>query len=207
VPNKQYADPKSVQLGLDVIGGPSRLTVTDCKAHPAYVGRTLEEIAKAEGISPVALFSKIIEEGGADVIGHTMLTEDVETFYRQPWVMVGSDGGIANDHPRGAGTYPRVLGRFVRERKLFPLEEAIRKMTSLPAKRVGLSDRGRIAPGMKADLVLFDPATVIDRSTFEEPRRLSEGIVWVAVNGQPVWENGKTTAARPGRVLTGKGLK
>ena len=207
VPNKQYFDEKSVQLGLDVIGGPSRLTVTSCKAHPAYVGRNLEEIAKAEGITPVALFSKIIKDGGADVIGHTMLTEDVETFYRQPWVMVGSDGGINNDHPRGAGTYPRVLGRFVRERKLFPLEEAIRKMTSMPAKRVGLSDRGKIAPGMKADLVLLDPATVIDRSTFEEPRKLSEGIVWVAVNGAPVWENGKVTGARPGRALAGKGSK
>lgn len=205
VPNKEYSDRESVELGLKVVGGPSRLTVTACKAHPSYAGRNLEEIAKAEGITPVALFSKIIEDGGADVIGHTMLTEDVETFYRQPWVMVGSDGGVANDHPRGAGTYPRVLGRFVRERKLFPLEEAIRKMTSLPAKRMDLSDRGRIAPGMKADLVLFDPATVIDRSTFEEPRKLSEGIVWVAVNGQPVWESAQTTGARPGRVLPGRG--
>ncbi len=207
VPNKQYFDPASVERGLKDVGGPSRITVTDCEAHPAYAGRTLEQIAAAEGISAVELFSRIIKDGGADVIGHTMLTPDVETFYRQPWVMVGSDGGIASDHPRGAGTYPRVLGRFVREKKLFTLPEAIRKMTSLPARRVGLSDRGRIAPGMKADLVLFDPATVIDRSTFEEPRKLSEGIVWVAVNGQAVWEGGKTSGARPGRVLTGKGGK
>ena len=77
-------------------------------------------------------------------------------------------------------------------------------MTSLPARRLSLSDRGRIAPGMKADLVLFDPATVIDRSTFEEPRKLAEGIVWVAVNGQAVWEKGKATGARPGRVLVGR---
>jgi N-acyl-D-aspartate/D-glutamate deacylase len=121
--------------------------------------------------------------------------------------MVASDGGLGSDHPRGAGTFPRVLGRFVREKKLFPLEEAIRKMTSLPARRVSLTDRGKIAPGMKADLVLFDPATVIDRSTFEEPRKLSEGIVWVAVNGQAVWEDGKPTGARPGRVLPGKGAR
>ena len=204
VPNKQYFDAKSVQLGLDVIGGPSRLTVTSCEAHPAYVGRNLAEIAEAEGIAPVALFSKIIKDGGADVIGHTMLTEDVETFYRQPWVMVASDGGIANDHPRGAGTFPRVLGRFVREKRLFSLEEAVRKMTSLPARRMGLSDRGRIAPGMKADLVLFDPVRIIDRSTFEEPRKLSEGIVWVAVNGKAVWESGKATGERPGRALAFK---
>ena len=205
VPNKQYFDEASVERGLKDVGGPARITVTDCEAHPSYAGRNLEQIAAAEGISAVELFSKIIKDGGAEVIGHTMLTEDAETFYRQPWVMVGSDGGIQNDHPRGAGTYPRVLGRFVREKKLFSLEEAIRKMTSLPARRVGLADRGRIAPGMKADLVLFDPATVIDRSTFEEPRKLSEGITWVAVNGQTVWEGGKPSGARPGRVLPGPG--
>jgi N-acyl-D-amino-acid deacylase len=205
VPNKQYFDPESVERGLRDVGGPARITITGCEAHPAYAGRTLEEIARAEGIPAWELFSKIIRDGGADVIGHSMTEEDVLTFYRQPWVMVGSDGGIANDHPRGAGTFPRVLGRFVREEKVLPLQEAIRKMTSLPARRVGLSDRGRIAPGMKADLVLFDPVKVIDRSTFEEPRKLAEGIVWVSVNGQTVWEDGKSTGARPGRVLSLKG--
>ena len=119
----------------------------------------------------------MVRDGGADIIGHSMKEEDVLALYKQPWVMVASDGGIDNDHPRGAGTFPRVLGRFVREKHLFTLEEAIRKMTSLPASRMKLADRGRIAPGMKADLVLFDPATVIDRSTFAEPRRLAEGIV------------------------------
>ena len=130
-----------------------------------------------------------------------MKTEDVDTFYRQPWVMVASDGGIGADHPRGAGTFPRVLGRFVREKHLFTLEEAVRKMTSLPASRMSLKDRGRIAPGMKADLVLFNPETVIDRSTFEEPRKLSEGIELVVVNGEAVWSAGKPTGAKPGRVL------
>ncbi|HEY4230815.1 MAG TPA: D-aminoacylase [Thermoanaerobaculia bacterium] len=207
VPNKQYFDKESVDRGLHDVGGPANIMVTACQAHPSYAGRNLEQIAAAEGITATELFMKIIKDGGADVIGHTMLEPDVLTFYRQPWVMVASDGGIGSDHPRGAGTFTRVLGRFVREKKLFPLEEAIRKMTSLPARRVSLSDRGKIAPGMKADLVLFDPATVIDRSTFEEPRRLSEGIVWVAVNGQAVWEDGKPTGARPGRVLTGKGAR
>jgi N-acyl-D-amino-acid deacylase len=202
VPNKRYFDRESVERGLKDVGGPTRITITACKAHPAYSGRTLEQIARAEGISAADLFSKIIRDGGADVIGHSMTEEDVLTFYRQSWVMVASDGGIANDHPRGAGTFPRVLGRFVREKKLMPLEEAIRKMTSLPARRVGLSDRGRIAPGMNGDLVLFDPAKVIDRSTFEEPRKLAEGIVWVSVNGQAVWEGGRVTGARPGRALS-----
>jgi N-acyl-D-amino-acid deacylase len=205
VPNKQYFDPPSVERALSDVGGPSRVTITACKAHPAYAHRNLEEIAKAEGITPVALFSRIVKDGGADVIGHSMKTEDVEFFYRQPWVMVASDGGIDAAHPRGAGTFPRVLGRFVRERHLFTLEEAVRKMTSLPASRVKLSDRGRIAPGMKADLVLFNPKTVIDRSTFEDPQRLSEGIELVVVNGETVWSAGKPTGARPGRVLRGRG--
>ncbi len=202
VPNKQYDDPKSVDEALRVVGGPARITVTACEAHPGYAGRNLEEIARSEEISPVALYSKIVKDGGADIIGHSMKEEDVLAFYRQPWVMVASDGGIANDHPRGAGTFPRVLGRFVREKRLLSLEEAVRRMTSLPARRVGLKDRGTIAPGMKADLVLFDPAIVIDRSTFEEPRKLSEGIAMVFVNGEAVWAGGKPAGAKPGRVLT-----
>jgi N-acyl-D-amino-acid deacylase len=201
VPNKKYDDPPSVERALSDVGGASHVTITACKAHPSYAGKNLEEIAKAEGVTPVALFSKIVQDGGADVIGHSMKTEDVEIFYKQPWVMVASDGGIACDHPRGAGTYPRVLGRFVRERHLFTLEEAIRKMTSLPASRMKLSDRGRIAPGMKADLVLFDPKTVVDRATFDDPRRLSEGVVVVWVNGEAVWSGGKPTGAHPGRAL------
>ncbi|HVQ53636.1 MAG TPA: D-aminoacylase [Thermoanaerobaculia bacterium] len=201
VPNKQYFDAKSVDRALADVGGADRVTITACKAHPTYAGRNLAEIAKSEGVSTTDLFAKIVKDGGADVIGHSMKTEDVDTFYRQPWVMVASDGGIGADHPRGAGTFPRVLGRFVREKHLFTLEEAVRKMTSLPASRMSLKDRGRIAPGMKADLVLFNPETVIDRSTFEEPRKLSEGIELVVVNGEAVWSAGKPTGAKPGRVL------
>jgi len=201
VPNKQYFDAKSVDRALADVGGADRVTITACKAHPTYAGRNLAEIAKAEGISTADLFAKIVKDGSADVIGHSMKTEDVDTFYRQPWVMVASDGGIGADHPRGAGTFPRVLGRFVREKHLFTLEEAVRKMTSLPASRMSLKDRGRIAPGMKADLVLFNSETVIDRSTFEDPRKLSEGIELVVVNGEAVWSAGKPTGAKPGRVL------
>jgi N-acyl-D-amino-acid deacylase len=206
VPNKKYDDPESVDRALKDVGGPANISVTACKAHPNYAGRNLEEIARGENISPVALYSKIVRDGGADIIGHSMTEEDVATFYKQPWVMVASDGGIANDHPRGAGTFPRVLGRFVRKKHLFSLEEAVRKMTSLPAKRVGLKDRGTIAPGMKADLVLFNPDTVIDRSTFQEPRNLAEGIAVVVVNGVTVWADGKPTGAKPGRVLPGPAL-
>jgi N-acyl-D-aspartate/D-glutamate deacylase len=115
--------------------------------------------------------------------------------------MVGSDGGIGVRHPRGAGTYPRILGRYVRELHWLPLEEAIRKMTSFPASRLRLADRGLIKAGMKADLVLFDPARIIDRSTFQEPQTLAEGIARVFVNGVEVWRDGAVTGAKPGRPL------
>ena len=128
---------------------------------------------------------------------------DIRAFFAWPWTMVSSDGGIEYRHPRGAGSFPRVLGRFVRERKWLTLEEAIRKMTSLPASRLGLEDRGTIAAGRVADLVLFDPRTVIDNATFTEPFRLSSGIERVWVSGELVWD-GKPTGARPGRVLTRK---
>ncbi|HYB53799.1 MAG TPA: amidohydrolase family protein, partial [Thermoanaerobaculia bacterium] len=159
--------------------------------------------AKAESTTPVEIFIRIVKDGTADVIGHSMLEKDVHLFYEQPWVMVASDGGIASEHPRGAGTFPKVLGRYVREKRWLTLTEAIRKMTSLPARRLKLADRGVIRKGMKADLVLFDPKTVVDRSTFEKPQELAQGIEAVFVNGEAVWEKGKAPGARPGRVLTG----
>jgi N-acyl-D-amino-acid deacylase len=207
VPNKRYDDPGSVAEALADVGGAARITITECKAHPDYAGKTMEEIAKAEGITPVELYIRMIPEGGAGIIGHSMTEKDVETFYKRPWVMVGSDGGIDSSHPRGAGTFPRVLGRYVRELHWLTLPEAVRKMTSLPAKRLRLSDRGMIRPGAKADLVLFDPATVADRSTFAKPKELSVGIGMVWVNGETVWADGKTAGARPGRVLLAEGVE
>ncbi len=205
VANKEYDDPVSVEKSMADVGGPAKITITGCEKHPDYVGKNLEEIAKAQEISPVELYSRIVKDGGADIIGHSMTEKDVAVFYKQPWVMVGSDGGIDAAHPRGAGTFPKVLGRYVREKRWFSLPEAIRKMTSLPARRLKLADRGVIRTGMKADLVLFDPKTVIDRSTFEKPRELAEGIRMVFVNGEVVWQDGKATGARPGRVLPGAG--
>jgi N-acyl-D-amino-acid deacylase len=116
--------------------------------------------------------------------------------------MVSSDGGIGLRHPRSAGTYPRVLGRFVREKRWLTLEQAVRRMTSLPAWRLKLRDRGRLAKGLVADMVLFDPERVIDNATFDEPFRLSSGIEKVWVGGRLVWNDGKATGERPGRVLS-----
>jgi N-acyl-D-amino-acid deacylase len=202
VPDKRYDDPASVKEALDDVGGGHNVQITRLPMFPQFVGMRLDEVARAEGISEVAAYIRIVKDDDAGIIGHTMSEPDLRVFYEQPWTMVSSDGGVANNHPRGAGTFPRVLGLLVREQKWITLTEAIRKMTSMPAARLGLKDRGQIRAGMKADLVLFDPATVIDRSTFEEPRLLSAGIRQVWVNGALVWNDGQPGGAHPGRVLT-----
>ena len=122
--------------------------------------------------------------------------------------MIASDGGIpvfgkANPHPRNYGTFARVLAVYVQERKLITLEEAVRKMSSFPAQRLGLRDRGSIQAGFKADIVVFDPARVRDAATYDMPHQYAEGVALVIVNGQIVFENGAMTEARPGRVLYG----
>ena len=176
-------------------------TVTTCAAHHDYEFRTLAEVARTKGTTPVDVFTQIVNDGGAGVVVKSMVDADIKAFYRQPWVMVGSDGGIGMRHPRGAGTYPRVLGLYVRERSWLTLPEAIRKMTSMPADRLKLTGRGRIEAGKRADLVLFDPAAVSDRATFQKPHALSVGIRKVMVNGTLVWDAGKVTGALPGEAL------
>ena len=201
IPSGRHFDPVDVARGLADVGGPANVTIVSCRAHPEYEFKNMEEISRQEGITPVDLYMKIVRDGGAGVIGHTMKERDIEAFYRQSWVMVSSDGGIGSRHPRGAGSYPRVLGRYVRELRWLTLPEAIRKMTSLPAQRFRLRDRGLVRPGFKADLVLFDPARIIDRSTFQKPELISEGVKRVFVNGEEVWIDGKVTGNRPGRAL------
>jgi N-acyl-D-amino-acid deacylase len=201
IPSRRHDDPKAVAKGLADVGGANNVLITHCKAHSGYEGKTLEEVARERNTTPVDVYMQIVKDGGAGVVCRSMIEPDIKTFYTQPWVMVASDGGIGGRHPRAAGTFPRVLGRFVREKRWLTLEEAVRKMTSAPALRLGLADRGFIRKGMKADLVVFDPRRVIDRSTFKEPQLLSVGIERVYVNGQPVWEGGKTTGRLPGMVI------
>lgn len=202
IPNKQYEDPASVKRGLDDIGGAKNVQITRWKGHEQFVGQRLDAAARALGLSDIDAYIRFQRDDDAGMIGHAMIEDDLRTFYRQPWVMVASDGGIANNHPRGAGTFPRVLGLYVREKQWLTLPEAIRKMTTMPAARFGLKDRGAIRVGMKADLVLFDPATVIDHSTFEQPRALATGISKVWVSGGLVWTGAAVGTERPGRVLT-----
>jgi N-acyl-D-amino-acid deacylase len=211
VPNKQYEDPKSVAEALATYGGGTNLTITAFAPNPSYVGHTIAELAKSNHLSEVDMYIRLIREGDAanteaDIIGHSMIESDVKAFYQQPWVMVASDGGINAEHPRGAGTFPRVIGLYVREKGWLTLPEAIRKMTSLPAQRLNWKDRGVIREGAFADLVLFNPDTVIDRSTFADPKALPTGIEKVFVNGDLVWDSGKPTGARPGFVLGPLGL-
>ena len=201
VPNKRWDDPASVKEALDDVGGGRNIQITRLPTRRNYEGKRLDEIARAEGVSEVDLYIRLVKDEDAGIIGHTMIEEDMRAFYAQPWVMVGSDGGIGFRHPRGAGTFPRVLGRFVRENRWLTLPEAVRKMTTLPAARLGMKDRGRVAAGMKADLVLFDPALIIDRSTFDEPERRAFGVHTVFVNGVPVFSGNGSTGERPGVVL------
>lgn len=201
VVSRRHDDPAVVKKALDDVGGAENVLVTNCKAHRDYEGKNLDEIARDRKVSPVDVYIQIVKDGGASVVCRSMKESDIKTFYRQPWVMVASDGAEGGRHPRGAGTFPRVLGRFAREQQWFTLEEAVRKMTSAPATRLGLYDRGLIREGMKADIVLFDAKRVIDRSTFKEPLLTSDGISRVYVNGEPVWQDGKPTGALPGVVI------
>src|ERR1051325_2996417 len=201
VPDKRYDYPPSVQKALADVGGAQNVLVVRHAAHPDYEFRTLEAIAQAQHTTPVDLFIQIVKDGGAGVVCTSMVDEDIRAFYQQPWVMVGSDGGINTRHPRGAGTFPKVLGRYVREQKWLTLPEAIAKMTSMPADRLRLKDRGRLTKGAVADVVVFNPDTVNDRSTFSDPMTLPSGIEKVFVGGVRVWDGGKPAGGRSGSVL------
>ena len=201
VPSRKHEDRGEIETGLRNVGGADKVLITSCTAHRDYEMKTLEQIAAMKNTTPVDVYIQIVKDGGAGVVCNSMNEADVKAFYQQPWVMVASDGGIGSRHPRGTATFTKVLGRFVRENKWFSLEEAVRKMTSMPAARLRLKDRGMVKKGMKADLVLFDKDKVIDRATFASPQTLSEGIQTVFVNGVRVWAGGKITNNLPGAIL------
>ncbi len=175
------------------------------------IGKDLATIAGEWGLEPVdALMRLLEEEGSVGFIGHGMSQENVDRVLTHPLVMVGSDGSSmaprgeairSRPHPRSYGTFARVLGHYSRDRALFDLPTAVKKMTSMPADQIGISNRGRVAKGMKADLVIFDAEKVRDTATFDDPHRYAEGIRHVLVNGVGVVEEGAHTGARPGEVL------
>lgn len=188
-------------------GGPDGALVLYCPRTPQWEGRTLRQVGEAMGLSPVeAAFEIILANDGSDLACYdNMFEEDVRAVMRHPSTMIGSDSipaaAGAKAHPRSFGTHPRVLGRYVREEKVLSLEEAVRKMTGMPAARFGLERKGVLREGMDADLVVFDERTIRDRATFEDPLRLSEGVEYAFVAGQKVLDHGEATGLAPGRVL------
>jgi len=183
-----------------------------------YEGMTLTEIGKAMGKDPrdAVMDLVIADRGESSVITAIMSEDDVKTAMRNPLVGVGTDSGAqaedgklseSKSHPRAWGSFPRILGKYVRDEHVLTLEEAIRKMTSKAADRVHLSDRGVLRPGMKADITVFDPATIRDVSTFEDPRHYAVGVRQVFVNGRRVVADGVITSQRPGRALRGPGYR
>jgi len=198
-------------------GDPKNVQFSSCGFDPALAGKTLADLTRQRGLDVTVDNAAeatiwLVEQGGCSGIFHAISEEDIERILKYPATMIGSDGevpifGRANPHPRSYGTFARVLGVYVREKHDLTLEDAIRKMTSLPANRLKLTDRGVLRPGMKADIVVFDPATVRDTATYTQPHQYAEGFAQVVVNGQIVFERGEMTPARPGRVLYGPGRR
>jgi N-acyl-D-amino-acid deacylase len=210
---------ESVAIIRDERGGgdPKNVVVARCDWDASLSGMDLGAITKKRGL-PVTIENAaetamwIVEQGGAQGIFHAIGEEDLQRILVHPATMIASDGEIPifgknHPHPRSYGTFARVLGVYVRDRKLLPLETAVQKMSSFPAQRLGLVDRGVIKQGLKADIVVFYPATVRDTATFEKPHSYAEGVTHVLVNGQVAFENGAMTAARPGRVLYGPAVR
>lgn len=179
---------------VDIAGG----------SQQELVGRSLAEIGTRWGCRPFEAAVRLLLDAdfAVSMVIHAMAESDVSAFMRMPWRMGGTDALLGGKpHPRAYGSYPRILGHYVRERGLITLEEAVRQITGAPAQRLRLRDRGLIAPGMKADLCLFDPARIIDRATFSDPAQLPTGIAWVFVNGRPVLHEGIPTGEYPGMLL------
>ena len=188
------------------------ITRVKTEKNRSLIGKNLAEIAELWKIEPEDTLLRLLveEETRIEMVGYGMHPENVEMVLSHPLVMVGSDGysmaprgkmALARPHPRSYGTYPRVLGYYARERNIFDLPVVVKKITSMPADQIGLTDRGRISRGMKADIVVFDAAAVKDTATFENPHQYPLGIEYVLVNGELVVEKRKHTGATPGKVL------
>jgi N-acyl-D-amino-acid deacylase len=199
---------------IRLAGGPGRVVLTRSAitAHAELVGLSFEAIAELRGLTPAQAMIDVAWEarGQGSLVFHVMSEDDVETAVRSRFVGIGSDGHVglrqalpswALPHPRNYGTFPRVVGHYARERGVLALEDAIWKMTGLNAERMGLRDRGRVAEGCWADLVIFDPTTIGDRAVYQDPWVTASGIRWVIVNGHVAVENGRLTGERAGSVL------
>ena len=194
-------------------GDPKNVSIALCEWDASLAGKNLAEVTQQHGLAPTPENAAettlwLVERGGCRGVFHAMGEPDLQRILAHPATMIASDGEVAifgrgAIHPRSYGTFARVLAVYVREKKVVTLEDAVRKMSSFPAARIGFGDRGVLRPGMKADIAVFDPARVRDAATFDKPHQYAEGFSYVIVNGQIAYENGGMTAARPGRVLYG----
>lgn len=195
-------------------GDPKNIFLASCK-EPGLTGKNLAQIAVERKLEPTAenaadIAIEIQKKGGCSAVYHAISEDDIARIMAYPFTMVASDGGIPTfgedvPHPRSYGAFARVLGRYVREKKVLTLEDAVRRMSSLPAQRLKLFDRGLLRPGMKADIVVFDPEKIVDKAEFLHPHQYAEGVRHVLVNGQVVLQDARMTKALPGRVLYGPG--
>jgi N-acyl-D-amino-acid deacylase len=198
-------------------GDPANVVMASCGFDKSLAGKNLAEITRARGRevnfdNAAETLLEIQHSGGCSAVYHAISEDDVERILRYPFTMIASDGeipqfGVGAPHPRSYGTFARVLGRYVRERKTITLEDAVHRMSGIPAGRMKLFDRGLLRPGMKADVVVFDAATVADKAEFAKPHQYAVGFRHVVVNGKPVIADGELTKERPGRVLYGPAKK
>lgn len=217
LPERDPSDRAAVAYALSEIAPPDGMWFTRYEPEPSYVGKTLTEVAGLRETDPVTAFMELAQqsiayaertgEGADSIIGTSMTAADIETLLAWEHTNVCTDGGLVDLHPRAFGAFPRVLSRYVRERKVLSLETAIHKMSGLSAEHMGFGDRGRIAPGLVADLVLLDPDQVLDRATPERPQVTAAGIDTVWVAGVAVFENGAATGALPGRFIVRPGKR
>ncbi len=198
-------------------GDPKNIQIAWAEVDPSLAGKTIADITRERGLevnidNAAETVLQLLDKGQVRAIYHAINESDLERILVDPSTMIASDGevttfGKASPHPRSYGTFVRVLAVYVREKKMLTLEEAIRKMTSFPAQRVGIGDRGLLRPGMKADVVVFDPERIADKATYDKPHQYAVGVNEVIVNGVPVFENGAMTGARPGIILRGPAWK
>jgi N-acyl-D-amino-acid deacylase len=197
---------KEVAENIRRRGGPASLVIASGRGAEGLAGRNLQQIADARKVSPAQAAIDVLLAGNASIVSFNMADDDIRLFMRQPWTMASSDGDISlpgpgRPHPRNYGAIARKLAVYVRERHVQAIEDAIRAMTSLPARVFGLVDRGELRAGAIADLVVFDPATIQDHATYENPYAMATGMSWVIVNGQAAIADGAPTGVLAGKVL------
>ena len=218
-------DPRTRKLIVDGIierilfdrggGHPKNIFISKSSWNTLLEGKNLAELCIERDLEPspynaAMVVFDIIKGGGASAVYHAINSDDVDLIMQHPMTSIASDGpmtvfGVGSPHPRTYGTFARVLGSYVRERNILSLEEAVRKMTSLPAQILSINQRGLIKEGYYADLAIFDPKTILDKATFEDPHQYAVGVISVIVNGEIVIDQGVHNGNRPGRVLRGPG--